>query len=296
MPGERSMRAVAHAALAVLVAFHPPPLLANEESTTTTTPIPTTPFDPSTRGDKKYGDHCSTLIDCSFEFSICDDVQKICRCQEDYVTNHVDKCGPPAGINESCIFNEQCEDVVFQTECKNERCACRFEMIAELAADGSGYVCKPDKQVEPSLKTLDPAMIGILVVMALMFIIICVVLRLFSSARWKENRTIFNTPNPRLMNVSLLKDSTLHTQDRRGSRISMRPPSRHASQQELRPHSPTAARHHQSHQLHRKTSGSRRGSRASSGHSATSLRSATLRSPTAPGPTSVTVEIRPPDA
>lgn len=85
------------------------------------------------------------------------------------------------------------------------------------------------------------------------------------------------------MNVSLLRDSKLlHAQDRRGSRISMRPPSRQASQQELRPHSPTP--------------GSRRGSRASSGHSATSLRSATLRSPTAPGPTSVTVEIRAPDA
>lgn len=39
-------------------------------------------------------------------------------------------------------------------------------------------------------------------------------------------------------------------------------------------------------------SGSRRGSRTS----ATSVRSATLRSPTTPGPMSVTVEIRPPDS
>ncbi|CAH2105267.1 unnamed protein product [Euphydryas editha] len=168
-------------------------------------------------------------------------------------------------------------------------------MVAEMTVDG-GFSCNPVKQIEESTRTLDPAMIGVLVGMALMFVIICVVLRLFSRARWRENRTIFNTPNPRLMNVSLLRDSKLlHSQDRRGSRMSMRPPSRQASQQELRPHSPIPARPHQSHQLHRKTSGSRRGSRASSGHSATSLRSATIRSPTAPGPTSVTVEIRAPD-
>ncbi|KAG7308005.1 hypothetical protein JYU34_006636 [Plutella xylostella] len=242
-----------------------------------------------------YGDPCSTVQECGFPDSVCDDVYKTCRCHPDTpVANHVDKCGKPAGINETCMFNEQCEDVVFKTECRNERCVCKYEMIAEAAEDGT-IMCVPEKQIEESTKTLDPAMIGVLVGMALMFIIICVVLQLFSRARWRENRSIFNTPNPRLMNVSLLRDSKLlHAQDRRGSRVSMRPPSRHASQQELRPHSPGPARHHQSHQ-HRKPSGSRRGSRASSGHSATSLRSATLRSPISPGPTSVTVEIRAPD-
>ncbi|KAF9415814.1 hypothetical protein HW555_006641 [Spodoptera exigua] len=210
-----------------------------------------------------------------------------------------------ASINETCMFNEQCEDVYFKTECRNERCACKFEMVPEVTVDGS-VICtilghktlissciskkvhfrridrSTVKPVEESTRTLDPAMIGVLVGMALMFVIICVVLRLFSRARWRENRTIFNTPNPRLMNVSLLRDSKLlHSQDRRGSRVSVRPPSRQASQQELRPHSPGP--------------GSRRGSRASSGHSATSLRSATLRSPTTPGPTSVTVEIRAPE-
>lgn len=59
------------------------------------------------------------------------------------------------------------------------------------------------------------------------------------SARWRENRTIFNTPNPRLMNVSLLRDNKLmHSQERRGSRISMRMPSRQPSMVSLRPHSP----------------------------------------------------------
>jgi len=85
-----------------------------------------------------------------------------------------------------------------------------------------------------SVQYIDPAMIGVLVGMALMFVIICVVLRLFSKARWRENRTIFNTPNPRLMNVSLLKDSKLLHQERRGSRA----PSRAPSVSSLRPHSP----------------------------------------------------------
>ncbi|XP_041970616.1 uncharacterized protein LOC121727013 isoform X2 [Aricia agestis] len=240
-------------------------------------------FDPSKRGSMMYGDSCSTVMECGFPDSICDMVQKICRCHPvTPVTNHVDKCGKPATINDTCMFNEQCEYVDFKTECRNDKCVCKFEMVAEVTVDG-GIVCNPEKEVEVSTRTLDPAMIGVLVGMALMFVIICVVLRLFSRARWRENRTIFNTPNPRLMNVSLLRDSKLlHAQDRRGSRVSMRPPSRQASQQELRPTSPNP--------------GSRRGSRASSGVSATSLRSATLRSPTAQGPTSVTVEIRAPDA
>ncbi|XP_026737181.1 uncharacterized protein LOC113500548 isoform X2 [Trichoplusia ni] len=271
MRGERSKRAAASlAALATLLALSLPQLGAAELTST----------DPLRRG--LYGDLCSTVADCHFQDAVCDDVQKTCQCHPDVpISDYKDRCGKPASINETCMFNEQCEDVYFKTECRNERCACKFEMVPEVTVDGS-VICTSVKPVEESTKTLDPAMIGVLVGMALMFVIICVVLRLFSRARWRENRTIFNTPNPRLMNVSLLRDSKLlHSQDRRGSRVSVRPPSRQASQQELRPHSPSP--------------GSRRGSRASSGHSATSLRSATLRSPTTPGPTSVTVEIRAPD-
>ncbi|KQS52093.1 uncharacterized protein Dere_GG12031, isoform B [Drosophila erecta] len=69
-------------------------------------------------------------------------------------------------------------------------------------------------------------------------------------ARWRENRTIFNTPNPRLMNVSLLRDSKLlHGQERRGSRMSVRAPSRQPSMASLRPHSPNPSlgSHSESH-------------------------------------------------
>ncbi|KAJ4432394.1 hypothetical protein ANN_21013, partial [Periplaneta americana] len=146
---------------------------------------------------------------------------------------------------------------------------------------------------------VDPTMIGVLVGMALMFIILCVVLRLFSKARWRENRTIFNTPNPRLMNVSLLRDSKLlHGPERRGSRASVRGPSRQPSMASLRPTSPQSIV--VTNQLFHQ--GSRRGSHASSNASVTSNKS--QKSPTkatSPNSTavpnhteSVTVEIQEP--
>ncbi|XP_024083785.1 uncharacterized protein LOC106664886 isoform X2 [Cimex lectularius] len=96
--------------------------------------------------------------------------------------------------------------------------------------------CVASYEPPAPVQYIDPAMIGVLVGMALMFVIICVVLRLFSKARWRENRTIFNTPNPRLMNVSLLRDNKAPG-ERRGSKGA---PSRQPSLASLRPQSPAA--------------------------------------------------------
>ncbi|KAG8231615.1 hypothetical protein J437_LFUL010293 [Ladona fulva] len=149
---------------------------------------------------------------------------------------------PEATVNESCSFHEQCESENVQTECRDGRCACRFDKLPVFNADGT-VDCIAIKEERPSLQTVDPAMIGVLVGLALMFVILCVVLRLFSKARWRENRTIFNTPNPRLMNVSLLKDSKLlhGAGERRTSRGSIRAPSRQPSMASLRPQSPAGA-------------------------------------------------------
>ncbi|XP_018799191.1 PREDICTED: uncharacterized protein LOC108975281 isoform X1 [Bactrocera latifrons] len=203
-------------------------------------PETTTPqFDYASRGQKKFGDKCENTLECGFPGSICDAKKKSCQCTEDLpVTNHIDKCGKEAAVNESCFFNEQCEVKHYQTECRDGRCACRYEMMPFWGKDGT-VECKGRGDKRGPETYIDPAMIGVLVGMALMFIIICVVLRLFSQARWRENRTIFNTPNPRLMNVSLLRDSKLlHGQERRGSRMSVRAPSRQPSMASLRPHSP----------------------------------------------------------
>nr|CAD7399425.1 unnamed protein product [Timema poppensis] len=143
-------------------------------------------------------------------------------------------------INESCFFNEQCEHVNYQTECRDGRCMCRYELTPVTKQDGTvdcivskqtrshemtpvtkqdgtvdcigeytdpvarfysrtivsvsnqiqsnermsvtkqnGSVDSPQTDHGPP-QYVDPAMIGVLVGMALMFIIICVVLRLFS--------------------------------------------------------------------------------------------------------------------
>ncbi|KAK9737860.1 hypothetical protein QE152_g10362 [Popillia japonica] len=210
------------------------------------------------RGTKKFGDRCNDSAQCGFDGSFCNG--GMCMCIEDLpITNHIDKCGKEARINESCFFTEQCEVLTSRTVCRDGFCSCRFEQQAFLKPDGN-YECRTIQYVVQTERYTDPAMIGILVAMFLMFIIICIVLRLFSRARWRENRTIFNTPNPRLMNVSLLRDSKLLHQERRGSRSSARGPSRQPSMASLRAHSPNSQ-------------GSRRGSKGSSSASATSMRS-----------------------
>lgn len=42
-----------------------------------------------------------------------------------------------AAVNESCFFNEQCEAKYFQTECRDGRCVCRFEMTPFWLKDGT---------------------------------------------------------------------------------------------------------------------------------------------------------------
>nr|XP_023018653.1 uncharacterized protein LOC111507554 isoform X1 [Leptinotarsa decemlineata] len=242
------------------------------------------------RGNKKFGDKCSQTRECGFDGSVCDDLIHQCLCRPELpVTNHLDKCGVAARVNESCTFNAQCEAVNFQTECKEGICICRFEKQPIFRPDGIIDCINVQTKYTPE-KYIDPAMIGILVAMFLMFITICVVLRLFSKARWRENRTIFNTPNPRLMNVSLLKENK-HP-DRRGSRTS-RGPSRQPSMVSLRAQSPNSQG--------RLFLGSRRGSRGSSNISAASTRSnksppQALNSAATPMLESVTVEIQEPKA
>ncbi|XP_065354241.1 uncharacterized protein jus isoform X4 [Calliphora vicina] len=239
LPPSIALCMMVYAAAAILL---PQPVVGDEgepffpiNGLETTTPE----FDYASRGQKKFGDKCDNTLECGFPGSICDPKKKSCQCTEDLpVTNHIDKCGKEAAVNESCFFNEQCEVKYFQTECRDQRCVCRFDMTPAWLKDGS-VECKGRGDKRGPETYIDPAMIGVLIGMALMFIIICVVLRLFSQARWRENRTIFNTPNPRLMNVSLLRESKLlHGQERRGSRMSVRAPSRQPSMASLRPHSP----------------------------------------------------------
>ncbi|XP_624985.3 uncharacterized protein LOC552608 isoform X2 [Apis mellifera] len=242
----------------------------------------TTAEDLTDRGTKKFGDDCVEDRECSFSGSYCEPKKNKCSCREEFeATNHIDKCGHPVNVNESCFFHEQCEARVSQTECRDNRCICIFEKIPVPQPDGT-IVCVAEQKEEPNLQYIDPTMIGVLVGMALMFIIICVVLRLFSKARWRENRTIFNTPNARLMNVSLLRENKLlHPQERRGSRASVRVPSRQPSMASLRAHSPNASQGSRT--------GSRRGSRGSSGNASAVSTKSNKSPPNQPNTMSETV-------
>lgn len=42
-----------------------------------------------------------------------------------------------AQVNESCFFTEQCEQMTEQTECRDGRCICRFEMNPIFKPDGT---------------------------------------------------------------------------------------------------------------------------------------------------------------
>ncbi|XP_026839490.1 uncharacterized protein LOC6556297 isoform X5 [Drosophila erecta] len=126
-------------------------------------PETTTPeFDYASRGQKKFGDKCDNTLECGFPGSICDPKKKSCQCTEDLpVTNHYDKCGKEAAVNESCFFNEQCEMRYFQTECRDGRCICRFEMSPIWGKDGS-VECKGRQDKRGPETYIDPAMIGVL--------------------------------------------------------------------------------------------------------------------------------------
>ncbi|KAI5698181.1 hypothetical protein M8J75_002907 [Diaphorina citri] len=142
-------------------------------------PLTTTTNSMAGRGEKKFGDKCVETKECGVENSFCDEGSKQCQCLPEFsVTNHYDKCGTVAEVGADCFFNEQCEAVLVPTECRDRKCTCKYELEAVKQPDGT-FICKTP--YVPTEETyVDPAMILVLVVMALMFIIICVVLHLFS--------------------------------------------------------------------------------------------------------------------
>ncbi|XP_063588026.1 uncharacterized protein LOC134765323 isoform X6 [Penaeus indicus] len=145
--------------------------------------------------------------------SECNKATLQCYCPTSYPIHDYENryCVREAKLNTTCQFTSQCEETDPYSYCGSTKiCICREGYLMDDYPN-VGLGCVDDGSSQPSV---DPAMMGVLVGLALMFVIICVVLRLFSKARFRENRSIFNTPNPRLMNASLFKDR------RRGSALS----------------------------------------------------------------------------
>ncbi|XP_046451607.1 uncharacterized protein LOC124199727 [Daphnia pulex] len=157
----------------------------------------------------RLGDKCSNLEDCSLvTHSQCDTGKGgVCACTPEHPVEGGTLCGQGRQLNESCTFSGQCEKGDRNMECRDHVCQCAYDFKATFYMGGN-IVCTSTAISDDMGTYINPTMIGALSGLILMFIIMCVVLRLFSKARWRENRTIFNTPNPRLANASLLKEVT----------------------------------------------------------------------------------------
>ncbi|KAK2713345.1 uncharacterized protein LOC136040807 [Artemia franciscana] len=177
---------------------------------------------PSTISPGRLGDPCDSEEECGgIMNSFCDMDTGSCTCLETHPVRGITMCGKEVQLNDFCQFGGQCRALNTHSECRGGRCTCKPGYNTR-----NGW-CVEYQNAAPG-SHVDPIMIGVLVAMAVMFIIICVVLRLFSKARFRDNRTIFNTPNPRLMNASLLKEPM--KAERKGS---LRPESRMPSMTSL---------------------------------------------------------------
>lgn len=167
-------------------------------------------------GPKIQAIPCSNPSDCKdIDGTYCDADIQMCLCKPDYPVTDTKQCYKVSKFDEFCQLDIQCQRRDKNTKCNHDfnLCECQSRYIAKSYSKGQHWCVEPNK----SQKVLDTSIgshvdyttLGIMAGLALMFIVICVVLQLFAKAQFAENRSIFNTPNPRLMNVSLLKDRDL---------------------------------------------------------------------------------------
>lgn len=119
-------------------------------------------------------------------------------------------------LGEKCRKSEQCQNATPNSTCSDGICMCASGFFPiqsinsslcesnEVDKTGEEYVGSPEPP-KVRQQQVDPKMIIIMVVLAVMFIGICVALHLFSKARFRNHRTIFNSPHPRLMHIKLGK-------------------------------------------------------------------------------------------
>jgi len=157
---------------------------------------------------QKINDACKSSVDCAnIENSACNRTLGTCQCISSYPVPNVISCLPAASINTTCRISAQCQRDSPHSECVRGVCACKAEYYLHSFQDGVSsclHVHGASKK-----NPVDPVMIGILASLVLMFVIICVVLRLFSKAQFRQNRTILNSANPRLANASFFRGPTI---------------------------------------------------------------------------------------
>lgn len=152
-------------------------------------------------------DHCTSDKDCgNADVLRCDHEKRDCVCKEDFHVRSPEPggtCLPAKQMGEACKYTVQCELLDKHAICSEEECVCDSGFYALHETNGS--LCKRGDTTEAPSHPLDQNMIIVICVLAVMFIGICVALHLFSRARFRNRRTIFNSPHPRLMHIKLGK-------------------------------------------------------------------------------------------
>jgi len=184
--------------------------------TTTTVSTSTTTAEAVTEatnsGPKLKDFACRRPEDCSnIDGTYCDADLGFCLCKPDYPVTDTNHCYKESKYDEFCQLDIQCQRRDKNTKCNRDfnLCECQPQYVAQSFNNGHFWCVRPSttQNADHGIGSfVDPTLFIILGAMALMFIVMCVVLQLFAKAQFAENRSIFNTPNPRLMNVSLLKD------------------------------------------------------------------------------------------
>ncbi|XP_023322036.1 uncharacterized protein LOC111696616 [Eurytemora carolleeae] len=131
-----------------------------------------------------------------------------CTC-EDGLYRVEGECVKKVYLNQHCISDASCRAGQENSECNGLLSLCQCRPGFKISSDyrGKPTLCSAQTQSEyESIGQLDMAMVCILGGLCTMSIIICIVLQMFARARFADTRSIFNTPNPRLMNASFARN------------------------------------------------------------------------------------------
>jgi len=152
-----------------------------------------------------YGLNCTDSTDCNADCTNCEDHCGACVCGD--IEGNA-KCNSGVSLNEHCVTHADCLAAQKYSECNTllNICKCRPGFKPFLEPHGKPTECRAHEQKEDTGE-VDMAVIGILLGFAAMFIVICIVFQMFAKERFRDNRSIFNTPNPRLMNASFAKNN-----------------------------------------------------------------------------------------
>lgn len=167
----------------------------------------------------------------------CDTGRQICVCQQaNYVLSAGKHCLEGKRPTEKCLIAEQCLVYDSNSTCSDNVCICAAGFQLTNLVDG--ITCQLAGQLLTTESSgggegggqggggiKDKNVLIVLIVFGLMFVGICVALNMFSRARFRNNRSIFSNPHPRLMHIKLGKKKG----HRRGSHASMQGGSRQPS-------------------------------------------------------------------